>query len=354
MPIQIPKIHPGTLPGTLVSPSKASITRSRAFVYNEHQVIEKDLADILNGTYHLLESESLWISVVGLQDLELIKSIGTFFHLHPLALEDVLGSHQRPKIDVYDHYEFIVVKLVHLEPKLKLLRQQLSIFLGDNFVISFLESPSDILTLTERNLQNPQSKLAQGNVDGLAYQLMDIVIDSYFSVISAYSDALDEFEMNILRASATEFVRDLQRVKSDLRILKLYTWSHRDLLNVIIRNDQNIIRPAEVIYFRDCYDHAIQQLDILESLRETAMSLLDIYLSTIANRLNQVMKTLTVISIMFMPPTFLAAVWGMNFHDMPEIQWPHGYVFAWASMLVSSGLAVLFVWYYGWLRTNKN
>ena len=344
---------PGTLPGTLVAPPEALPTQTRVFVYSAHQILEKKLEDLLSGQFQVAAGESLWISVVGLQDVELVKKIGAFFHLHPLSLEDVLSSHQRPKIDIYDGYEFIVCKLAHLTAMKKLQHQQLSICLGDNFLISFLERPSEVLSLAERNLQNPQSKLAQANVDYLAYQLIDIVIDSYFPIISYYSDALDNFEALILKSSSANFVRELQQVKRDLRLLKLYSWSHRDLLNVIIRNEQNIIKPEAVIYFRDCYDHAIQQLDILESLRETSTSLLDIYLSTIANRLNQVMKTLTVISIIFMPPCFLAGVWGMNFHDMPELHWQHGYLYAWLTMLLTSGLSCVVFWYYGWLKSNN-
>lgn len=350
MRIVIPNIRPGTLPGTLVAPPAAGATQTRVLVYSAEGVVERDLRDLLSSQFMVQAHESVWISLVGLQDVDLIKQIGTFFNLHALALEDVLGAHQRPKVDVYEHYEFIVCKVVKFEEVL--LRQQLSIFLGTNFVISFLDAPSDLFTMIEKNLFNPLSTLMQRSVDHLAYQLVDFVIDGYFPLLSQYGDTLDHFESLLFKAQTDGFVRNLQRVKSDLRLLKLYVWSHRDLLNIIIRNDQNIIKQEETVYFRDCYDHAIQQIDILESQREMATSLLDIYLSTMANRLNQVIKTLTIISIIFMPPTFLAAVWGMNFKDMPELHWHYGYLAAWAAMLFSSGLACIFFWYYGWLRSK--
>ncbi len=348
--MKIPTIHPGTLPGTLIAPLAALDTVSKAFVYSANQVTAISLDDLLSGQVILSATESIWISIVGLKNLSLIKQLGDFYHLHALALEDVLGSHQRPKVDVYDHYEFIVCKLVKKDQKLT--SQQLSLFVGQNFIISFLEHPSSVLMLAERNLLNPQSKLIQRNVDYFAYQIIDIVIDNYFVVISEYSDKLDHLEEKIFTASSDGFIRELQRLKRDIRSLKLYTWSHRDLLNNIIRNDQNTVKKEEVLYFRDCYDHTVQQIDIIESLRERSTSLLDIYLSTVTNRLNQVMKILTIISVVFMPPCFLAAVWGMNFKDMPELHWNHGYVYAWLTMLSTSGLSYLGFWHYGWLRNT--
>lgn len=350
MPHTVPSIRPGTIAGTLVSSPQALITRSRMFVYSADQIVEKDLDELLTQRYVLKENEVVWISVVGLQDIDLIKRIGNFFQLHPLTLEDVVSSHQRPKIDVYDDYEFIVCKMVQFEQVLA--RQQLSIFLGNNFIISFLDAPSNLLTITEQNLFNLHSNISKRSVDHLAYQLMDFVIDSYFTVLGNYSEALDDFETQVIKGDAVNFIQKLHQMKSDLRLLKQYVWSHRDLFNVILRNEHNIIKPEEVIYFKDCYDHTIQQMDILESQRDMATSLLDIYLSTIANRLNQIMKILTIISIAFMPPSFLATVWGMNFVNMHELHWPYGYLLAWLVMFLAGALPCVVFWRSGWLRNN--
>lgn len=346
----IPTVLPGTPPGTLKSPTKALETSVRVFFYQADYVHEKNIEDLLNNTIQLADNECLWISVVGLKDLNLVKRLGAYFDLHSLALEDVLGTHQRPKVDTYDDYEFIVGKVIKFEHQLHY--QQMSVFLGERFVISFLESPTELVDNIAASLLNPRSKLSHHSVEYLAYRLMDYMIDGYFSVLSHYSDALDEQEAEVLKGTSTHLVHNLQRIKRDLRVLKLFTWSHRDLLNTIIRNEKNMVNSSEVLYFRDCHDHVVQQMDIIESQKELATSLLDIYLSTITNRLNTIMKTLTVISILFMPPTFLAAVWGMNFEHMHELRWLDGYGFAWAMMIFSSILAYVALWYYNQKRVK--
>lgn len=346
----IPKVLPGTPPGTLASPSKALPTSTRVFVYQKDYVHEKHLQDLLNNQFQLAENELIWISVVGLKDLALIKQLGDHFQLHALALEDVLGTHQRPKIDIYDDYQFIVGKVVKLDHQLR--QQQISLFLGERFVISFLEAPTELVDTIATALLNTHSKLCQHSVEYLMYRMLDFMIDGYFSVLSHYSDALDEQEADVLQGAAKHLVQKVQHIKRDLRVLKLFTWSHRDLLNILVRNEKNIVKSDEILYFRDCHDHAVQQMDIIESQKELATSLLDIYLSTIANRLSSVMKTLTVISIVFMPPTFLAGVWGMNFKNIHELQWPNGYGFAWAMMGLSSTLAYIALWYFNRKRVK--
>lgn len=346
----IPKVLPGTPPGTLASPSKALPTSTRVFVYQKDYVHEKNLEDLLNNQLQLADGELIWISVVGLKNLDLIKRLGAYFQLHALALEDVLGTHQRPKIDIFDDYEFIVGKVVKFDHQLH--QQQMSLFLGKQFVISFLETPTELVDTMASALLNVHTQLCQHNVEYLMYRMLDFMIDGYFSVLSHYSDALDEQETDVLQGNSKHLVQKVQHIKRDLRILKLFTWSHRDLLSVLVRNERNIVKSNEILYFRDCHDHTIQQMDIIESQKELATSLLDIYLSTIANRLSSVMKTLTVISIVFMPPTFLAGVWGMNFKNMHELQWPDGYSFAWVMMGLSSVLAYIALWYFNRKRVK--
>lgn len=349
--MRVPPVKPGTAPGSLLINPLAIDTQVKVYLYNATDMTEISIDDLLAGKVQQTEEQNLWVQIIGLKTVDLLKRIGDFFSLHPLALEDAVNTYQRPKVDSYDHYQFIVCKVVSFQQNLQ--RQQMSMFLGSNFLISLFERPDANFDMLMKALNNAQSHLRHDGPDRIAYGLLDITIDGYFPVMSHYSDLLDEYENTVINQPDRKVIRAIQSVKRDLRALKMYVWSHRDLLNILIRNDQSLIQSSELVYFRDCYDHTVQQIDILESLRDSATSLADIYLSSLANKVNGVMKVLTVISLIFLPPTFLAAVWGMNFTHMPELHWQYGYLFAWLAMILSSVVFCLYFWLQGWFKSVK-
>jgi magnesium transporter len=331
---------------------KSYPTQVKVFVYDANRLDVYTLDDLLKQKIQKTDEQVLWVQVTGLETVALIQSIGVYFNFHSLAIEDTLKPCQRAKVDGYDNYQFITSKLLE-QKKHKIHDQQLSIFLGENYVVSFLESESILNDVFDKNLQNKLSRLRLRKCDYLAYELLDYATDTIFPILSENSNRLDQYENKIMDDPSEKVMRSVQFFKRDLRHLRQFLWANHDMLSSLMRNELDLISPTTSVFIRDCYDHAIRQMDLLESQRECAVSLVDIYLSSVTNRLGQVMKILTGISIIFMPPTFLAAVWGMNFKNMPELTWAHGYAFAWIIMLISSIIPSIWFWRKGWLRVKE-
>lgn len=347
----IPQIKPGTAPGSIRERPEAEPSQVKIFLYNPQTITEYSVDDLVSKKVPENQDGVLWVQVVGLKNVELIKQLGGYFNLHPLALEDTVNTYQRSKVDNFQNYQFIVTRLASLKNN-EVQRQQLSIFLGTHFIVTFLEHAAPFTEHFSASLQNAQSRVRQKSVDYLVYELLDYVTDCFFPIISYYSDRLDTLEHEVLESVDSNTVRNIQFLKKQLRTLKGLTWSHRDMVNALMRNELNLIHPETFAYFRDCYDHTIQQIDILESQRDSTNSLVDIYMSSIANRLNHIMKVLTVITVAFMPPCLLAAIWGMNFVNMPELHWQYGYLVAWGVMLFTSAGSLFAFWKKGWLRRD--
>lgn len=351
----IPKIKPGVAPGTSLDVTPEALpTEIKVLVYDATELLVYTLDDLLNHRVVQKQDQVLWVQVTGLKDIGMIQSIAQHFSFHPLTIEDTISGYQRAKVDNYPGYQFIVTKYIELGKENELQRQQVSLFLGQNFVVSFLEKPCALLSYFEKNLTNNTSRLRMKSCDYLVYEILDFITDSIFPVMSLNNDRLDNFESIIMEASSETVMREVQLFKRELRYLRQVLWANRDMLSALMRNELELMHEYTLIYMRDCYDHAVRLMDILESLRESAVSLVDVYLSSVANKLGQVMKVLTGISIIFMPPTFLAAVWGMNFKHMPELDWTHGYLLAWIIMIISAILPSLYFWRKGWLRSRED
>ena len=327
-------------------------TEVKVVVYDAKKLTYHTLDDLLRGVIEPSADKVLWVEVVGLADTDQVKAICQHFNFHSLAVEDTLTLHQRPKVDDYDHYQFIVSELITVEQG-KNIQQQVSIFLGQHYLVSFSERPSSLNLTLEKNLQGQATQLRSKGVDYLLYEIVDFVTDSYFPVMATYSDKLDVFQNLVLTTPESSILRQVQVFKHDLRQLRQVVWTNRDMLSVLLRNELGLITAPTLMFMRDCYDHAVRQIDILESQRDNASSLVDLYLSSTANRLGEIMKVLTVISIVFMPPTFLAGVWGMNFKNIPELSWHYGYFFAWICLLLSSIVPTYLFWHMGWLRRER-
>jgi magnesium transporter len=298
---------------------------------------------------YLKPDQIVWIDVEGLGLTDTVEAFGRIFSLHPLALEDVLNVHHRAKTDDYEDYLFTILRMARMvDGALDL--EQMSIFCGEGYVLTFQERPGDVLDpVRERIRKGKNRRIRQNGSDYLAYAILDAAIDGYYPVLEHYGETLNDLEDDVVASPNRKLLSRVHNVKRDLRLLRQALWPMREMVN-------NATRP----YLRDCHDHVIQVLDILETYRERAGSMTDIYLSSVSNRMNEVMKVLTVISTIFIPLTFIVGVYGMNFDtqkspwNMPELEWEYGYVAIWGVMLtIAAGLLFAF-WRRGWLGSRNS
>jgi magnesium transporter len=339
---------PGDLPGLVQPDPEAPPPIVHVIAYGPDQFIEQRVTDCTQVQKLVNKTPVMWVNVEGLGNANTIRSIGEQFHLHPLALEDVANTHQRPKAEPYQNCLFIVARMAQLNERLE--TEQISLFLGPNFVITFLEDPGDAFDPVRLHLRNSQGRLRCSGAGYLAYALLDAVVDGYFPVVEEYGERLDALEDEVVSDPSRSTIAWAHQVKRDLRTLRRAIWPLRETLNALARDQHELIDNETRVYLRDCYDHTVQIIDIVETYRELDADLTDLYLSSLSNRLNEVMKVLTIIATIFMPLSFIASVYGMNFntaspYNMPELNWRYGYVFVWALMILSAvGMYVFFRW----------
>jgi len=293
----------------------------------------------------------LWVDVTGLADIDLIQKLGEAFGLSSLSLEDVVNVHQRPKAEEFPDYIFAVVRMVR--PGVGTDSEQLSLFFGANFVLSFQERPGDCFDPVRERLRRDRGRLRQQGTDFLAYTLIDAVIDGYFPVLERYGEEIDGLEDAVIATPDRRHVQRLHLIKRDMLLLRRSVWPMREMINMLIRDESPFVSSQTRLYLRDAYDHTIQLMDIVETYREISTGLTDVYLSSMSAKLNEVMKLLTVIATIFIPLTFLAGVWGMNFAFMPELGWRFGYPAALSLMLVVAAALVWYFWRKGWLTEEE-
>ncbi len=347
------RIHPGAPPGTLVLDPSSPKPRLTVIAYNSEEFIEQEITD-LKPIHDALERWPVtWVNVDGLGDVDAIREVGDLFGVHGLALEDVLNVHQRPKVDEYGNLLFIVARMI--EPGHPVQAEQMSMFLGERFVLTFQEHVGDCLDCVRKRIRDGRGKVREMGADYLAYCLLDAVIDGYFPYLDNLSDLLENLEDDVIARPTTETVAKIHQVKRDLLTVRRAIGPLREAVNTLLRNAHPRITEATQVYIRDCYDHTIQIADLIESYRELAGGLLDVYLSSVSNRMNEVMKVLTVIATMFIPLTFLAGIYGMNFDpdaspwNMPELRSHWGYPIFIVAMLLIALVEIFLFWRKGWL-----
>jgi magnesium transporter len=276
-----------------------------------------------------------WIHVSGHAEPAVMKKLGDIFKLHPLAMEDVLNTGQRPKMELYEEHVFVVASLPDLMNDTVTI-QQVSLFFSKNYVISFCMGSRDIFQPVFERLNNGKSRLRKHGADYLLYALVDLVVDRGFPLLETFGEQLESLEQVLLEKPSKSAISDLHLVRRELLQLRQAFWAQRDMINTLLHDDLEMIEDRTRIYLRDCYDHSIQIMDLLEMYRDMMSNLLDIYVAGISNRLNEVMRVLAVIATIFIPPTFVVGVYGMNFDrsagplSMPELGWPYGYITVWA------------------------
>ncbi len=319
----------GLAPGTLVhiGEKKAEKVVIRVLAYNNEKLIEKELKSVDECLDFKDQSDiNLWINVDGLDRVDIIEKLGGYFNIHPLTLEDILNTEQRPKTEDYDSYIYTVLKMMLFDKKKEeIILDQVSIIIGSNYLLSFQERNGDVFDPVRERFENPASRLRKSGVDYLAYSLIDSVVDSYFLILEYFGDEIEDLEEGLVIHPSPETLTTIQKYKRGMITLRKAVWPLRELINGLQRVESDLIRESTIIYLRDIYDHTIQVIDSVEELRDILSSMVDIYLSSVSYRMNDVMKVLTVIATIFIPLTFIVGVYGMNFENMPELKWRWGY-----------------------------
>ncbi|MBN1362924.1 MAG: magnesium/cobalt transporter CorA [Sedimentisphaerales bacterium] len=336
----------GLPPGTLVHTGEKKVETVRITVidYDERAFEEKQVATVEECFAFKKTPTVTWINIDGLHDVSVIEAIGKAFELHPLILEDILSTGQRPKYEDYDQHIFVVVRMLSYRDENQAIdSEQVSLILGANFVISFQERVGDVFDQIRDRLRNAKGRIRKMGADYLAYSLTDAIVDSYFAILEKTGEKIETLEEELVSDPDEKTLRQIHGLKREMIELRRSIWPLRELINGLQRSESPLLTETTSIYLRDVYDHTIQIIDAIESFRDMVAGMLDIYLSSLSNRMNAVMKVLTIIATMFIPLTFVAGVYGMNFKHMPELKWRYGYAAVWVVMvLMAVGMLIYF------------
>jgi magnesium transporter len=340
--------QPGAAPGTIIADPTAPKPVIQVMAYNGEKFEERTIADVNSVNQFVGRWPVTWINVDGLGDAATIRQLGEVLKLHPLALEDVVNVHQRAKVEQYPEHLFIVLRMTH--PGERLSTEQVSIFLGKNFVVTFQESlPGDSFEPVRDRIRATRAAIRQRGADYLCYALIDAVIDSFFPVLESLGEKIETLEEEALADATRNTINCIHDVKHDLLTLRRAIWPAREALHTLARDPSPFVSDETRIYLRDAYDHTIQLLDLLETYRELGSDLRDLYLSSVSTRMNEIMKVLTIISTIFIPLTFIVGLYGMNFEFMPELHWKFGYASVW---FVMAGVVIFMLFFFrrkGWI-----
>jgi len=334
----------GLSPGTLVhiGEKKTEEVNISMIDYDESQIQEKDAATVGECLPFKEKPTVTWINVSGIHDVTVIEEFGKAFNIHPLLLEDIVHSDQRPKLEDYDDYLFLVLRMLRYdEAKEELQSEQVSLILGPNFVITFQEREGDVFDAVRARIRNGKGKIRKMGCDYLTYALIDSVVDHYFLVFEKYGEKIEVLQDEVLSQPTPETLQVIQRTKRDMIFLRKSVWPLREAINALQRGESSLVTDNVNIYLRDVHDHTIQVIDTIETFRDIISGTLDVYLSSVSNKMNAVMKVLTIIATIFMPMTFIAGIYGMNFKYMPELEWHWAYPVIWAVIIVLGVLMLM-------------
>jgi magnesium transporter len=340
----------GMSPGTLVQPGDLPSRPVRLDVisYDEAQITERKNISAGEALKPTTPTGVTWINIDGIHDTTVVEALGKQFSLHPLVLEDIITTGQRPKLEDYGDYLFVTIKMLSLDSRTtEVVSDELSILFGPHFVLTIHETERDLFDPVRERLRKGSGRLRKSGSDYLAYALIDAVVDNYFVVFEHLGEHFEEMQNSIVQNPTPETLGLIQHFKNELLILRKAVWPVRELVSGLQRSESPVMSRDTELYLRDVHDHTIQIIDTIETFRDMLSGMLDIYLSSASNRLNAVMKVLTIIATIFIPLTFLAGVYGMNFRHMPELEWRWGYPLIWLVMIVAS------VGMLAWFRRRK-
>ena len=356
-PPRIKLLHkPGTAPGTLIPKKDAPAPDFQVISFSVDEVVETSVENVAEIEKLMKPNWVTWVNIHGLGDTKSISDLGKLFGLHPLALEDVFNLQQRAKVEDYEHHLFVVLRMTTLDEHLKF--EQLSLFVGENFVVTIQERLGDCFNPVRNRLRKSKVRLRTSGADYLAYALIDAIVDAYFPVIDEYGEKMEQIDEQLSDGRHSNFMEILHQMRGDLMALRRAIRPLRDELMQLSSDGHSVISNETQVYLRDCYDHAIQLIDLLDTYRELCADLRDYYMSIVSNRMNEVMKVLTIIGTIFIPLSFIAGLYGMNFNsslpgNMPELNVPYAYFIAIGVMaLIGFGL-LGFIWKKGWLGNDS-
>jgi magnesium transporter len=338
--------------GTLmhVGEVKTEHTALALFKYDAEQLTEQSVETLDGLDLTPPPNGILWLNMHGLHDTTMMAEIGQAFKLHPLVLEDILHTDQRPKFDSYPDYLFIVTRFFSYDPDdMTISSEQVSIILGHNFVLTFQERPTGSFDPIRERLRTNRGLIRAAGADHLAYALLDVIVDRYFIVLEQVGDDCDVLEEELLPKPGTAMLQGIHKLKREIMELRRAVWPLREVVNSLIRNDHQFFKPDTVLYLRDVYDHTVHFIESLEAIRDLLAGMLDIYLSSISNRVNMEVRALTVVAMLFMPATLIAGIFGMNFKVMPWLADPNGFWFALGLMAGIASIMGLIFWRRQWL-----
>ena len=335
----------GLSPGTLIHIGEKKIEKVKITLidYDLKNLQEKELEHVEESFSFKDEPTDTWLNITGLHDIEIIEKIGINFNIHPLVMEDILNTGQRPKLEDYEDYLYIVFKMLFYDMDENMVKsEQISIILSKNYLISFQEIEGDVFKPLRERIRKGKGRIRKMGSDYLAYALIDATVDQYFMILEKFGEEIESLEEELLVNPTSETYQTIHNMKREMIYLRKNIWPMREIAGGLRKGESDFISDAAGIFFADIYDHVIQIIDTIESFRDILSGMLDLYLSTISNKMNEVMKVLTIIATLFIPLTFIAGVYGMNFKYMPELEWRWGYIGIWILM----GLVIISLVYY--------
>lgn len=353
------KKRPGTPPGTLLYEGEKLVEPVRISYYNytADRLDARDVAEA--GELSQLASADgvTWINIDGVHDVDIVAEVGRIFHIHPLTLEDVVSTDQRPKMEEYPDYVYVVLQMIHYDHRTAEIDiEQVSIIFGDGFLISFQEAmEGDVFDPVRTRLRESRGHVRGRKADYLVYALIDVVVDYYMEVLEGLGEHIEQLEDRVLDEPDPGVMRDISRLRRKIVLLRRSIWPLRDVIMGLQRSERPFITRETDLFFRDVYDHAVRTVEIIESARDVLATLTDLHLSTLSFRSNEIMKMLAIIATIFLPLTFIAGIYGMNFDsavsplNMPELTWYFGYPFALGLMLIVAAVMVLYFRRRGWM-----
>jgi magnesium transporter len=340
----------GAPPGTIVYHGKDSEEKVKITLiqYNETTFVERDFYN-LSECLDCAEANTIkWINVDGIHKVDLIEEVGKRFNIHPLTLEDIVNTSQRAKFEDYDSYVVAIMKMIYYDGEIH--SEQLTVVLMEGLVISFQEiHGGDAFDMIRTRLRQGKGRVRKMGADYLAYALLDAVVDCYFSILEKFGDKIELLEEEVMDEPSKDILKQLHHMKREMIFLRKAVWPMRELINNLERSETELIKPTTDIYLRDLHDHAIRVIDTVETFRDLLSGMMDIYLSSVSNRMNEIMKVLTIITTIFVPVTFIAGVYGMNFDNMPELHSKWGYPITWAVILITIGVLLYYFRRKKWL-----
>jgi magnesium transporter len=341
----VPSGRRGLPPGTPVyTGEKTDVPiQLRVIHYSEEQFEERTLDSIEDLFEYVEAPPTSWINIDGLHEPELVEKMGNQAGLHALIIEDILHTHQRPKVEDLGTAIYLVVRMLSIHPENREVQsEQISFVLVNNTLISFQESPGDVFESIRERIRQKQGRIRSKGADYLLYALMDAVADNYFKVLEELGERIETIETDLMQDPYPEMLNEIYSLKRELLYIRKTVWPLREAIGSLERGENALIKEGTSVYLRDLYDHTIQVIDTIESFRDMLSGVQDLYLSSLGNKTNQVMKVLTIIATIFIPITFIAGIYGMNFEVIPELKWRYGYAAVWVVMLAMVGVMLVF------------